>query len=186
MVRKFLWPAITARRVGSSASCHTSCRRERLLSYRAATHPAPRPPRRPTAPPLPVAPACKPIRPPFNAGYPSMSPPRNPPIPRLAPGAITLVAALDAFGSAIDPAWTGKEIQANTAPEPSEEDLANRAFARVTREASENPRGEIDDENLPERAILAACAPVATSNLPNGGDGKPPRSLSCGICTRAG
>jgi hypothetical protein len=66
------------------------------------------------------------------------------------------VAALDAFGSAIDPAWTGKEIQADTAPEPSEEDLANRAFARVTREASDNPRGEIDDENLPERAILAA------------------------------
>jgi hypothetical protein len=86
-----------------------------------------------------------------------MSPPRNLPVPRLAPAnSITLVAAFDAFGRAIDPAWTGGEIQVDTAPEPSDEDLAHRAFARVTREASDDPRGETDDENLPEHGILAA------------------------------
>lgn len=86
-----------------------------------------------------------------------MSSPRNPPVPRLAPAnSISLVEALDAFGRAIDPTWTGEEIRADTAPEPTDADLAHRAFAQVTREASDSPRGYIDDENLPEHEILAA------------------------------
>jgi hypothetical protein len=89
-----------------------------------------------------------------------MSSPRNPPVPRLAPAnSVSLVTALDAFGRAIDPDWTGEEIEADTAPEPTDDDLAHRAFAQVTREASDSPRGYIDDKNLPEHEILAAlCA----------------------------
>jgi hypothetical protein len=86
-----------------------------------------------------------------------MPPPRNGPVPRFAPeGSITLINALDIFGRAVDPAWTGEEIKADTAPEPSDEHLANLAFARVTREAADNPRGEIGDENPSEHQILTA------------------------------
>jgi hypothetical protein len=82
-----------------------------------------------------------------------MPSPRNRPVPRFAPeGSITLMSALDIFGRAVDPAWTGEEINADTAPEPSDEHLANLAFARVTREAADNP----GDENPSEHEILAA------------------------------
>ena len=65
--------------------------------------------------------------------------PRNRPVPRFAPeDSITLISALDIFGRAVDPAWTGEEIKADTAPEPSDEHLANLAFARVTCEAADN------------------------------------------------
>ncbi len=67
-----------------------------------------------------------------------------------------MISALDIFGKVVDPAWTGEEIMADTAPEPSDERLANIAFARVTREAADNPRGEVGDENPSERQILAA------------------------------
>jgi hypothetical protein len=84
-----------------------------------------------------------------------MPSPLNRPVPRFAPeGSITLISALDIFGRAVDAAWTGEEIKADTAPEPSDEHLANLAFARVTREAADNPRGEDGDENPSERQIL--------------------------------
>jgi hypothetical protein len=86
-----------------------------------------------------------------------MSSPRNRPVPRFAPErSITLISALDIFGRAVDPAWTGEEIMADTAPESSDEHLANLAFARVTTEAADNPRGELGDDNPSERQILAA------------------------------
>jgi hypothetical protein len=82
---------------------------------------------------------------------------RNPPVPRFAPeNSITLISALDIFGRAVDPAWTGEEIKADTAPEPSDEHLANLAFARVTGEAADDPRGEVGDEHLTEQQILDA------------------------------
>ena len=57
-----------------------------------------------------------------------MSSPKSLPLPPLAPaGSITLVRALDEFGLATDPAWTGDELLADTAPEPSDDDLANQA-----------------------------------------------------------
>jgi hypothetical protein len=47
-----------------------------------------------------------------------MPPPRNRPVPRFAPeGSITLISALDILGRAVDPAWTGEEIKADTAPD---------------------------------------------------------------------
>lgn len=86
-----------------------------------------------------------------------MPAPRNPPVPRFAPqNSITLITALDIYGRAVDPAWTGEEIMADTAPEPSDERLANLAFARVTQEAADNPGGEVEDENRSEQQILAA------------------------------
>src|ERR1700733_7921378 len=86
-----------------------------------------------------------------------MPTPRNPFTPRFAPkDSISLTDALDIFGRAIDPAWTGEEIEADTAPEPLDDELAIRAFARVTQEASDNPRGAIGPENPPEHEIRAA------------------------------
>src|SRR4051794_39991040 len=83
--------------------------------------------------------------------------PRNRPVPRFAPeGSITLITALDIFGRAVDPAWTGDEIKADTAPEPSDEHLASVAFARVTGEAADDPRREVGDEHLTEQQILDA------------------------------
>jgi hypothetical protein len=88
-----------------------------------------------------------------------MPSPRNPRVPRFAPEAsITLMSALDIFGRAVDPAWTGEEIKAEIAPEPTDEDLANLAFARVTGEAAHDPRGEVGDEHLTEHQILAALS----------------------------
>ena len=86
-----------------------------------------------------------------------MPAPRNPPVPRFAPqNSITLITALDIYGRAVDPTWTGEEVKADTAPEPSDGHLANLAFARVTREAADNPRGEVGVENPSEQQILAA------------------------------
>jgi hypothetical protein len=48
-----------------------------------------------------------------------MPAPRNRPVPRFAPeGIISLITALDIFGRAVDLAWTGEEVEADTAPEP--------------------------------------------------------------------
>jgi hypothetical protein len=86
-----------------------------------------------------------------------MASPRNPPVPRLAPAnSMSLPAALNAFGRANDPAWTGDEILADMAPEPSDEELAFRAFKRVTQQVSDDPRGAIDTDPLPaEHEVLA-------------------------------
>jgi hypothetical protein len=86
-----------------------------------------------------------------------MPSPRNPSVPRFAPeNSITLISALDIFGQVIDPAWTGEEIKADTAPEPSDEHLANLAFSRITGEAADDPRGEVGDEHLTEQQIRDA------------------------------
>src|SRR5438034_9140095 len=86
-----------------------------------------------------------------------MPSPRRPLLPRFAPkSTVTLVEALDSFGRAIDPAWTGEEIEAEATPEPSDEHLANVAFAQVTREASDKPLSEVGIESPTEREILAA------------------------------
>jgi hypothetical protein len=86
-----------------------------------------------------------------------MPPPLNRPVPRFAPeGSITLTTALDIFGRAVDPVWTGEEINADTGPEPSDEHLANLAFARVTREAADAPGREVEDDISSERQILEA------------------------------
>jgi hypothetical protein len=86
-----------------------------------------------------------------------MPSPRNRPVPRFAPeNSITLVSALDIFGRAVDPAWTGEEIKAGTAPEPTDEHLATVAFACFTGEAADNPQAEGGDENPSEGQILAA------------------------------
>ena len=45
-----------------------------------------------------------------------MPAPRNPPVPRFAPqNSITLITALDIYGRAVDPTWTGEEVKADTA-----------------------------------------------------------------------
>src|SRR5689334_22233848 len=86
-----------------------------------------------------------------------MPSPRNPRVPRFAPETtITLISALDISGRAVDPAWPGDEIMADTPPEPSDEHLANLAFARVTGEAADDPRGEVGDEHPTEQQILDA------------------------------
>src|SRR5262249_28204270 len=86
-----------------------------------------------------------------------MPAPRNRPVRRFAPdGSITLITARDIFGKALDPAWTGEEIKADTAPEPSDEQLSNVAFARVTQETADDPRGEIGGDHPTEQQILDA------------------------------
>jgi hypothetical protein len=86
-----------------------------------------------------------------------MPSPQNRPVPRFAPeGSVTLITALDIFGRAVDPAWTGEEIKADTAPEPSDEHLANLAFARLTSEAADDTGGEVGDDHLTEQQILDA------------------------------
>jgi hypothetical protein len=86
-----------------------------------------------------------------------MAPPRNPPIPRFAPGGcITLHTALDMIGSAVDPAWTGEEIESDAAPEPSDEDLDKLVFARVLGQVADKPRSEVEDDNPSEAQIRAA------------------------------
>ena len=48
-----------------------------------------------------------------------MPAPRNPPVPRFAPqNSITLITALDIYGRAVDPTWTGEEVKADT-PHPN-------------------------------------------------------------------
>ena len=68
-----------------------------------------------------------------------MASPKNSVVPRRAPeGSLSLAAALDIFGRATDPAWTGEEIESDRRPEPSDEEFAYLALLRVTQEASED------------------------------------------------
>jgi hypothetical protein len=84
-----------------------------------------------------------------------MPAPRIPPIPRFAADSVPLAIALDQFGKALDPAWTGEEIVADTAPAPTDEDLEYTALKRVTADSANNPSGEVGDAKASEAQILA-------------------------------
>jgi hypothetical protein len=69
-----------------------------------------------------------------------MPSPRNRPVPRFAPeGSITLVSALDIFGRAVDPAWTGKEFKADTG-RPVRRRATGRPYREVNLTHTEIPR----------------------------------------------
>jgi hypothetical protein len=75
-----------------------------------------------------------------------MPAPRIPPIPRFAADSVPLATALDLFGKALDPEWTGEEIAADSSTaEPSDDALEYTALKRVTGDAANNPTGEVGD-----------------------------------------
>jgi hypothetical protein len=81
-----------------------------------------------------------------------MASPRNPPVPRLAPvHSMSLPAALNAFGKACDPAWTGDEILAE--PEPSDDELASSVSRWVKVHAGSSP--SLPTDLAEQHAMLA-------------------------------